>query len=50
MMNKPENIKIEYIRTPVKVSSPVKIDAILEKRMKEFMLSRRRRRWVELGE
>lgn len=49
-MNEPKDNKVEYIHTPVKVSSPVKIDTILEKRMKDFMLSRRQRRWIELGE
>lgn len=49
-MNQHRQIKAEYIHTPIKISSPVKIDAILEKRMKEFILSRRQRRWIELGE
>ena len=49
-MNKPRPFQVTYIHTPIKVNSPVKIDAILEKRMKEFMLSRRRMRWIELGE
>ncbi len=43
-------IKINYIHTPAKISSPTKIDAILEKRMREFMLTRRRLRWIEIGE
>lgn len=49
-MDKSKKSRVEYIHTPIKVSSPTKIDAILEKRMKEFMLSRRQRRWIELGE
>ncbi len=48
--NEIQSIKINYIHTPVKIKTPVKIDVILEQRMKEFMLSRRQRRWIELGQ
>lgn len=38
-----------YIQTPRHYSTTVRIDAILEKRMKDFMLSRRRNRWLKFG-
>ena len=44
-------ITMEYLATEKKHTNlPVKIDVILEQRIKEFMLSRRRQRWIELGE
>ena len=39
-----------YIQTPRTTNTLVRIDSILEQRMKEFMLSRRRRHWLDLGE
>jgi hypothetical protein len=40
-----------YLETPRKEKTRVtKIDVILEQRIKEFLLSRRRMRWLELGE
>jgi hypothetical protein len=41
---------IHYIETPKVKHTPEKIDAILEKRMREFMLARRQRKWLLLGE
>ena len=38
-----------YIATPHTVQRPVRIDAILAKRMREFMLARRRKIWQEEG-
>ena len=40
---------INYIETPKVKHTPEKIDAILEKRMREFMLARRQRKWVLTG-
>lgn len=39
-----------YIETPRTSCRPVRIDAILEKRMKEFLLARRRQKWLTEGE
>jgi hypothetical protein len=46
-----KNIKhpTDYIQTPRHYSMTARIDAILERRMKEFMLSRRRNRWLKFG-
>ena len=46
-----ENMKhpTDYIQTPRQQSTTVRIDAILERRMKDFMLSRRRNRWLKFG-
>lgn len=38
-----------YIATPRTVCRPTRIDAILEKRMKEFLLARRQKVWYEEG-
>lgn len=41
---------LEYIETPRKTNSTVaRIDTILEERMKEFLLSRRRFQWIKFG-
>lgn len=39
-----------YIETPRHKSSLEKIDTILERRMKDFLLSRRRQVWLKTGE
>ena len=39
-----------FIAIPRTACRPTRIDAILEKRMKEFLLERRRRLWHEGGE
>lgn len=39
-----------YIETPRQKSTTVKLDVILEQRMKDFLLSRRRRRWLNFGD
>jgi len=39
-----------FIATPRTHNTTVKIDVILEQRMREFMLSRRRSRWVNTGD
>ena len=36
-----------YIATPLSRKRPVRIDAILEKRMREFLLARRQKIWRE---
>ena len=41
---------MQYIETPRKETSAVKLELILNQRIKEFLLSRRRVRWIELGE
>lgn len=38
-----------YISTPHMMHRPVRIDAILAKRMQEFLLERRRKLWQEEG-
>jgi len=38
-----------YIATPQTSRRPERIDALLEKRMKEFILARRRKLWREKG-
>ena len=40
---------INYIETPKVKHVPEKIDVILEKRMREFMLARRQRKWLLAG-
>ena len=46
-----QHIPLEYIETPRRTYSTVeRIDTILEARMKEFLLSRRRRLWLTNGE
>jgi len=41
----------EYIELPRrKATTTVRIDKVLEKRMKEFLLSKRRRHWMLFGE
>jgi hypothetical protein len=39
-----------YIPTSPTSRRPEKVDRLLEKRMLEFMLSRRQKRWIEKGE
>lgn len=39
-----------YIATPHSKQRPIRIDAILEKRMQEFMLARKCRVWREGGD
>jgi hypothetical protein len=42
--------KFEYIETPRRAKSTLtRIDTILEARMKEFILSRRRIEWIKYG-
>lgn len=41
-MNEPNSL---YIVTPRTSRRPVRIDALLERRMKEFLLERRRQLW-----
>lgn len=44
------NELLTYIETPrIPITKPVRIDAILESRLKEFMLNRRRMAWKQLG-
>ena len=43
-------IVLRYIETPHIINKPEKIDTLLEKRMREFLLSRRQRQWQETGE
>lgn len=38
-----------YIATPRTPHRPERIDALLEKRMKEFMLARRQKIWQQKG-
>lgn len=44
------NLPLVYIETPRTATKLEKIDALLEKRMREFLLERRRRIWREAGE
>ena len=44
------NDEPRFIETPRTTVRPVRIDVILEKRMKDFLLARRRRIWHEGGE
>lgn len=37
----------QYIAIPHSVSRPERIDALLERRMKQFLLARRRKLWRE---
>lgn len=37
---------ITYIETPRRTSAPIKIDAILEARMKAFLRAKRIQRWM----
>lgn len=41
---------IHYIETPHVSYRVEKLDAILERRMREFLLSRRQKRWIQRGE
>ncbi len=41
---------MEYIATPQSQSRPTRIDALLKRRMEEFLLERRRRLWQESGQ
>lgn len=41
---------LRYIETPHVSHTPEKIDTLLEKRMREFLLARRQKRWLECGE
>lgn len=41
---------LRYIETPYSPIRPEKIDAILQRRMREFMLRRRQKQWQERGE
>lgn len=43
------NDAISYIATPRSKQRPVRIDAILETRMREFLLVRRQKVWREGG-
>jgi len=38
-----------YIATPITSRRPERIDALLQKRMKDFVLARRRKLWQEKG-
>ena len=40
----------KYIEAPRSEGTVTRIDVILEQRIKEFLLERRRMRWLELGE
>jgi hypothetical protein len=40
---------ISYVATPRTTHTPERIDALLKKRMKEFVLARRRKLWQEEG-
>jgi hypothetical protein len=40
---------ISYIATPRVSHSPERIDTLLEKRMQQFLLARRRKLWQEEG-
>lgn len=44
-----DSTPIEYIVIPRAIQRPVRIDAILEARLKEFLLSRQRQLWREEG-
>ena len=39
---------ITYIETPMRTSVPIKIDAILEARMKAFLRAKRINRWISV--
>ena len=41
---------LRYIEMPHSPIRPEKIDAILQRRMREFMLRRRQKQWQERGE
>ena len=41
---------MRYIETPRTAHRLERIDTILEKRMREFLLARRQRQWQETGE
>ena len=41
---------VRYIETPQTSHRLERIDTILEKRMREFLLARRQRQWIETGE
>jgi len=38
-----------YIATPISTHRPERIDALLQKRMKDFVMARRRKLWREKG-
>ena len=44
------NSVVRYIETPCSPTRPEKIDTILQRRMREFMLRRRQKQWLERGE
>ncbi len=49
-MNNTTNQWNKYLETPRRTATTtVKIDIILEQRMKEFLLSRRRIEWLKYG-
>lgn len=41
---------VRYIETPHSPIRPEKIDTILQRRMREFVLRRRQKQWQEMGE
>jgi|GEM_PF-1467831 len=45
-----ETNALRYIETPRTDHRLERIDTILEKRMREFLLARRQRQWQETGE
>ena len=49
-MNDESSLPIDYIEIPYRIHAHTeRIDAILERRMREFMLSRRRKIWQAEG-
>lgn len=46
-MNNLSLLTTRYIETPRTAHRPERIDAILQKRMKEFLLARQQRLWQE---
>lgn len=48
-MNDQSALFIAYIETPRSSHRPERIDTLLEKRMKEFLLLRRQKIWQEQG-
>lgn len=43
------NKPVTYIKTPRTQTRPMRIDVLLEKRIKDFLLARRRKVWQEKG-
>lgn len=41
---------LRYIETPHTTHKPERINTVLEKRMREFLLARRQKQWLETGE